>query len=90
MKNKILMSFIILLSFSCGNQTSLNNDCLDCGAGLTNGFFYKEIVFEDIASNLIEINSSASVIGTCIRFKKDGVNFLEAYVVADCCCIEFQ
>lgn len=85
------LSTLLLLFFiiNCGGDNSTVSSCTDCGGGLTNGFLYKEVSIEDIVS-LADINVTAADVGKCIRYKLDGIDFSEATVVEDCCCVEYQ
>ena len=87
MNNNLALIFLSCFLLSCGPGTG-DSDCTDCGGGLLDGYLYKEVTVEDVAS-LAEIDVSANV-GKCIRFKMDGTEFSEATVVDDCCCIEYQ
>ena len=87
MNNNLALIFLSCFLLSCGSGTG-DSDCTDCGGGLLDGYLYKEVTVEDVAS-LAEIDVSANV-GKCIRFKMDGTEFSEATVVDDCCCIEYQ
>ena len=79
-----IMSFIL---FNCDSSTSAP-DCNECGGGLLEGYLYKEVTINDIAS-LAEINVSVNI-GKCIRFKMDGADFSEAAIVDDCCCSIYE
>ena len=83
---KLLMIIICLVSLNCGGN-SATSDCNECGGGLIDGFLYKEVTSEDLAS-LIQIDVTADL-GACIRFKLDGEEMSEATVVDDCCCVEY-
>ena len=87
MNNNLVLIFLSCFLLSCNAGTS-NSECTDCGGGLLDGYLYKEVTVEDVAS-LAEIDVSANV-GKCIRFKSDGSEFSEATVVDDCCCIKYQ
>ena len=87
MNNNLALIFLSCFLLSCGPGTG-DLDCTDCGGGLLDGYLYKEVTVEDVAS-LAEIDVSANV-GKCIRFKLDGTEFSAATVVDDCCCIEYQ
>jgi hypothetical protein len=87
MNNNLALIFLSCFLLSCDAGTG-DPDCTDCGGGLLDGYLYKEVTVEDVAS-LAEIDVSANV-GKCIRFKMDGTEFSEATVVDDCCCIEYQ
>ena len=79
--------FILFYFMNCTSETS-NMDCIDCGDGLLDGYFYKEVTISDITKlNEIAITTE---IGNCIRFKMDGENFDSAEVVKDCCCNLFN
>jgi len=87
MNYNLALIFLSCFLLSC-NTGAGDSDCTDCGGGLLDGYLYKEVTVEDVAS-LAEIDVSANV-GKCIRFKMDGTEFSEATVVDDCCCIEYQ
>ena len=87
MNNNLALIFLSCFLLSCDAGAG-DSDCTDCGGGLLDGYLYKEVTVEDVAS-LAEIDVSANV-GKCIRFKMDGTEFSEATVVDDCCCIEYQ
>ena len=87
MNNNLVLIFLSCFLLSC-NAGASDSECTDCGGGLLDGYLYKEVTVEDVAS-LAEIDVSANV-GKCIRFKMDGTEFSEATVVDDCCCIEYQ
>jgi hypothetical protein len=87
MNNNLVLIFLSCFLLSC-NAGAGDSECTDCGGGLLDGYLYKEVTVEDVAS-LAEIDVSANV-GKCIRFKMDGTEFSEATVVDDCCCIEYQ
>ena len=87
MNNNLVLIFLSCFLLSCDAGTG-DPDCTDCGGGLLDGYLYKEVTVEDVAS-LAEIDVSANV-GKCIRFKMDGTEFSEATVVDDCCCIEYH
>ena len=87
MNNNLVLIFLSCFLLSC-NAGAGDSECTDCGGGLLDGYLYKEVTVEDVAS-LAEIDVSANV-GKCIRFKMDGTEFSEAIVVDDCCCIEYQ
>ena len=87
MNNNLALIFLSCFLLSCDAGIG-DSDCTDCGGGLLDGYLYKEVTVEDVAS-LAEIDVSANV-GKCIRFKMDGTEFSEATVVDDCCCIEYQ
>ena len=87
MNNNLALIFLSCFSLSCDAGAG-DSECTDCGGGLLDGYLYKEVTVEDVAS-LAEIDVSANV-GKCIRFKMDGTEFSEAIVVDDCCCIEYQ
>ena len=87
MNNNLVLIFLSYFLLSC-NAGAGDSECTDCGGGILDGYLYKEVTVEDVAS-LAEIDVSANV-GKCIRFKMDGTEFSEATVVDDCCCIEYQ
>jgi len=87
MNNNLVLIFLSCFLLSCDAGTG-DSDCTDCGGGLLDGYLYKEVTVEDLAS-LAEIEPSVNI-GKCIRFKMDGTEFSEATVVDDCCCIEYQ
>ena len=87
MNNNLVLIFLSCFLLSC-NAGASDSECNDCGGGLLDGYLYKEVTVEDVAS-LAEIDVSANV-GKCIRFKMDGTEFSEATVVDDCCCFEYQ
>jgi len=87
MNNNLALIFLSCFLLSCDAGAG-DSECTDCGGGLLDGYLYKEVTVEDVAS-LAEIDVSANV-GKCIRFKMDGTEFSEATVVDDCCCIEYQ
>ena len=87
MNNNLVLIFLSCFLLSC-NAGAGDSECTDCGGGLLDGYLYKEVTVEDVAS-LAEIDVSANV-GKCIRFKSDGSEFSEATVVDDCCCIKYQ
>ena len=87
MNNNLVLIFLSCFLLSC-NSGAGDSECTDCGGGILDGYLYKEVTVEDVAS-LAEIDVSANV-GKCIRFKMDGTEFSEATVVDDCCCIEYQ
>jgi hypothetical protein len=87
MNNNLVLIFLSCFLLSC-NAGAGDSECTDCGGGILDGYLYKEVTVEDVAS-LAEIDVSANV-GKCIRFKMDGTEFSEATVVDDCCCIEYQ
>ena len=87
MNNNLVLIFLSCFLLSC-NAGAGDSECTDCGGGLLDGYLYKEVTVEDVAS-LAEIDVSANV-GKCIRFKMDGTEISEATVVDDCCCIEYQ
>ena len=87
MNNNLALIFLSCFSLSCDAGAG-DSECTDCGGGLLDGYLYKEVTVEDVAS-LAEIDVSTNV-GKCIRFKMDGTEFSEAIVVDDCCCIEYQ
>ena len=87
MNNNLVLIFLSCFLLSC-NAGAGDSECTDCGGGLLDGYLYKEVTVEDVAS-LAEIDVSTNV-GKCIRFKMDGTEFSEAIVVDDCCCIEYQ
>ena len=86
MNNNLVLIFLSCFLLSC-NAGAGDSECTDCGGGLLDGYLYKEVTVEDVAS-LAEIDVSTNV-GKCIRFKMDGTEFSEATVVDDCCCIEY-
>jgi hypothetical protein len=88
--NRILISiFLLIFLINCGGSNS-DSSCTECGGGLLDGYFYKEVTFSDIAG-LADINVVVDVeVGKCIRFKMDGTDFSEAALVDDCCCVEYQ
>lgn len=88
MNNNLALIFLSCFLLSCDAGTG-DPDCTDCGGGLLDGYLYKEVTVEDVAS-LAEIDVSGVTVGKCIRFKMDGTEFSEATVVDDCCCIEYQ
>ena len=87
MNNNLVLIFFSCFLLSCDAGAG-DSDCTECGGGLLDGYLYKEVTVEDVAS-LAEIDVSANV-GKCIRFKMDETEFSEATVVDDCCCIEYQ
>ena len=87
MNNNLALIFLSCFLLSCDAGAG-DSECTDCGGGLLDGYLYKEVTVEDVAS-LAEIDVSANV-GKCIRFKMDGTEFNAATVVDDCCCIEYQ
>ena len=87
MNYNLVLIFLSCFLLSC-NAGAGDSECTDCGGGILDGYLYKEVTVEDVAS-LAEIDVSANV-GKCIRFKMDGTEFSEATVVDDCCCIEYQ
>ena len=87
MNHNLVLIFLSCFLLSC-NSGAGDSECTDCGGGILDGYLYKEVTVEDVAS-LAEIDVSANV-GKCIRFKMDGTEFSEATVVDDCCCIEYQ
>ena len=87
MNNNLALIFLSCFLLSCDAGAG-DSECTDCGGGLLDGYLYKEVTVEDVAS-LAEIDVSANI-GKCIRFKMDGTEFSEATVVDDCCCIEYQ
>ena len=87
MNNNLVLIFLSCFLLSCDAGAG-DSECTECGGGLLDGYLYKEVTVEDVAS-LAEIDVSANV-GKCIRFKMDGTEFSEATVVDDCCCIEYQ
>ncbi len=87
MNNNLALIFLSCFLLSCDAGAG-DSECTDCGGGLLDGYLYKEVTVEDVAS-LAEIDVSTNV-GKCIRFKMDGTEFSEATVVDDCCCIEYQ
>ena len=87
MNNNLALIFLSCFLLSCDAGAG-DSECTDCGGGLLDGYLYKEVTVEDVAS-LAEIDVSTNV-GKCIRFKMDGTEFSEAIVVDDCCCIEYQ
>ena len=87
MNNNLVLIFLSCFLLSCDAGAG-DSECTDCGGGLLDGYLYKEVTVEDVAS-LAEIDVSANI-GKCIRFKMDGTEFSEATVVDDCCCIEYQ
>ena len=88
MNNNLALIFLSCFLLSCGPGTA-DSDCTDCGGGLLDGYLYKEVTVEDVAS-LAEIDVPGATVGKCVRFKMDGTEFSEATVVDDCCCIEYQ
>lgn len=87
MNNNLALIFLSCFLLSCDAGAG-DSECTDCGGGLLDGYLYKEVTVEDVAS-LAEIDVSTNV-GKCIRFKMDGTEFSEAIIVDDCCCIEYQ
>ena len=87
MNYNLVLIFLSCFLLSC-NAGAGDSECTDCGGGILDGYLYKEVTVEDVAS-LAEIDVSANV-GKCIRFKMDGTEFSEATVVDDCCCIKYQ
>ena len=87
MNNNLALIFLSYFLLSCDAGAG-DSDCTECGGGLLDGYLYKEVTVEDLAS-LAEIEPSVNI-GKCIRFKMDGTEFSEATVVDDCCCIEYQ
>ena len=87
MNNNLALIFLSCFLLSCDAGAG-DSECTDCGGGLLDGYLYKEVTVEDVAS-LAEIDVSTNV-GKCIRFKMDGTEFSDAIVVDDCCCIEYQ
>ncbi len=80
--------FILLISLTLIFQCSdTENECNDCGGGLLDGYLYKEVMIEDIAS-LAEINVTVGI-GKCIRFKMIESEFSNAEIVDDCCCVQY-
>ena len=72
---------------NCDSNTS-NENCLNCGGALLDGYFYKGTTFWDITKlNEIAITTE---IGNRIRFKMDGENFNDAEYVEDWCCNLFK
>ena len=78
MNNNLVLIFLSCFLLSCDAGEG-DSDCTDCGGGLLDGYLYKEVTVEDVAS-LAEIDVSANI-GKCIRFKMDGTEFSEATVV---------
>jgi len=88
MGRSLIFIFLFLWTiYSCSSET-INQDCNECGSGLLDGFLYKEVTLEDVAS-LTEIDLSVNI-GQCIRFKMDGSEFSEAIIVEDCCCTLYE
>ena len=87
MNYNLALIFLSCFLLNCDTGAG-DSDCTDCGGGLLDGYLYKEVTVEDVAS-LAEIDVSTNV-GKCIRFKMDGTEFSEATVVDDCCCIKYQ
>ena len=87
MRILLAISIISFIFFNCDSSTSAS-DCNECGGGLLEGYLYKEVTINDIAS-LAEINVSVNI-GKCIRFKMDGADFSEAVIVDDCCCSIYE
>jgi hypothetical protein len=85
MKLFLSLSILILFTFSCNNT---NSECSDCGGGILDGFIYKTVTLDDIGK-LTEINLTASA-GACIRAKLDSEGFIEAALVDDCCCSQYE
>tara|TARA_B100000029_G_C17547872_1_gene949101 strand:+ start:1662 stop:1958 length:297 start_codon:yes stop_codon:yes gene_type:complete len=75
--------FFSFFLFAC-NTDSNNSECIDCGNGLIDGYFYKKVNSEDIF-NLSQLDISVNI-DQCIRYKMDGVEFEDASIVEDCCC----
>ena len=88
MNNNLVLIFFSCFLLSCDAGAG-DSDCTECGGGLLDGYLYKEVTVEDVAS-LAEIDVPGATVGKCIRFKMDGTEFSEATVVDDCCCIEYQ
>lgn len=80
-----LAIWTLIIIAACNNSP----DCIDCGGGLIDGYLFKTVSSEDLASVPdLEIES-------CIRFKYLSLsdNEIDAEtitVVNDCCCKEFQ
>lgn len=87
MRILLAISIISFIFFNCEPNTNAP-DCNECGGGLLDGYLYKEVTINDIAS-LAEINVSVNI-GKCIRFKMDGADFSEAVIVDDCCCSIYE
>ena len=82
---KLIMVFFFFIG--CSTSSSNNTECNDCGGGLLDGYFYKEVSIDDI-SNLAEINVNVEI-GQCIRFKMIESEFSNAEIVDDCCCVQY-
>ena len=84
-----LFFFTYLLQFflSC-NSTGSGNNCGDCGGGEIDGFQYKVVTLTDIGG-LVEIDLNVNI-EDCIRYKKDGQEYLVATIENDCCCTLYE
>ena len=78
---------MLIFLINCGGSNS-DSSCTECGGGLLDGYLYKEVTFTDIAG--LAVIDVAVDVGKCIRFKMDGMDFSEAVLVDDCCCVEYQ
>jgi len=68
---------------------NIKNDCVDCGGGLLDGYLYKVVSTDDLAS-VPDLD-----IESCIRFKytvltNDEIDSETVTVVNDCCCKEYS
>ena len=74
MNNNLVLIFLSCFLLSC-NAGAGDSECTDCGGDLLDGYLYKEVTVEDVAS-LAEIDVTANV-GKCIRFKSMDQNSLK-------------
>ena len=88
MNHKLIGTFIffLLLSFDSGSTTE--NNCLDSEDRPNHDFEYKKVVLEDLSA-LTTIDPTKTI-GSYIRFKMNGIDFLEANITDNYCCMDFQ
>ena len=85
---RIFLTIILTLSLFLLVNCEDNPECVSCGGGLLEGFFFKKVTQDDLA----EIgNIEGMNIGICIRYQLLGLTDEEfdletITIVDDCCC----
>lgn len=86
MKSSLTVFVFLVFLFSACDK---DNDCSDCGGGLTGGYLYKKVTSSDLGQ-LGEVEGIN--LDSCIRYKLTGDEYDpdKVTIVSDCCCDEYS